>query len=226
MHYSFDEQHKIWLNNHLSKRQAERRSRLERGHQHAELLFLRNVWHPFQMNFEHLHPEYEVLDWRSRSYFADFAWLPGFTKLLIEIKGYQSHVVEMDRNKFCNELNRETFLTSLGFQVISFSFDDVNLRPELCIHLLRMVLSRFFPQHTPISKIQVAENECIRLALQLARPIRPIDVEKHFQIDKNTAINLLKRICQKGWMTPCLGGERKRIKKYQLIPHMLPHFVN
>ncbi|MFC5450938.1 hypothetical protein [Paenibacillus aestuarii] len=27
---------------------------------------MRHVWYPLQGQFEHLHPEYEVLDWRGR----------------------------------------------------------------------------------------------------------------------------------------------------------------
>ncbi|MNY46886.1 hypothetical protein D3C86_1821090 [compost metagenome] len=63
-------------------------------------------------------------------------------KLIIEIKGFGPHVRDMDRQKYCNELNRETFLTAMGYQVISFSYDDVAHRPELCITLLRMLISR------------------------------------------------------------------------------------
>ncbi|WP_379156766.1 hypothetical protein [Paenibacillus sp. sgz5001063] len=66
-----------------------------------------------------LHPEYEVTDWRGRTYFADFAWMPRYVKLLIEIKGYASHVRDMDRQKYCSELNRETFLFAMGYHVIS-----------------------------------------------------------------------------------------------------------
>ncbi|MNI33641.1 hypothetical protein D3C73_876000 [compost metagenome] len=92
----FEEAHLQFINGHLADRPAgERRGRLERGHQHAEALFLRNVWWPLRGHFTALHPEYEVTDWRGRSYFADFAWLPGYVKLLIEIKGYASHVRDM-----------------------------------------------------------------------------------------------------------------------------------
>ncbi|RRJ64762.1 hypothetical protein EHV15_18905 [Paenibacillus oralis] len=42
----------------------------------------------------------------------------------------------------CNELNRETFLAAMGFQVVSFAYDDAASRPELCITLLRLMLNR------------------------------------------------------------------------------------
>lgn len=84
---TFEEEHAAFIRYHLDNRTGERRGRLDRGHRHGESLFLRNVWWPLRGGFEDLHPEYEVLDWRGRSYFADFACLPGFVKLLFEIKG-------------------------------------------------------------------------------------------------------------------------------------------
>lgn len=116
---TFEEAYELFIRDHLASRTGERRGRLERGHFHAESLFLRNVWWSLRESFQDLHPEYEVLDWRGSSYFVDLAWLPGFVKLLIEIKGFGSHVRNMDRQKYCNELNRETFLYAMGYHVIS-----------------------------------------------------------------------------------------------------------
>ncbi|WP_342671695.1 hypothetical protein [Paenibacillus glacialis] len=121
----FEEAHTLFIQEHLSNRTGERHRRLDSGHGHAESLFLRNIWWPIQGHFQDLHPEYEVLDWRGRFYFADLAWLPGYAKLIFEIKGFATHVRDMDRHKYCNELNRETFLYAMGYHVISFAYDDV-----------------------------------------------------------------------------------------------------
>jgi len=75
----------------------------------------------------------------------------------------------MDRQKYCNELNRETFLFAMGYRVISFAYDDVENHPELCITLLRMVMSRYQPGQSPISRVLLAEKEIIRLAMQQAQ---------------------------------------------------------
>ena len=166
---AYDEAHRSFIQFHIDNRKGERRGRLERGHGHAEALFLCNVWCPLRGEFQHLHPEYEVTDWRGRSYFADFAWLPGMVKLIFEIKGFASHVRDMDRQKYCNELNRETFLFAMGYRVISFAYDDVENHPELCITLLRMVMSRYQPGQSPISRVLLAEKEIIRLAMQQAQ---------------------------------------------------------
>lgn len=39
----FEEKHAQFIRSHLERRLGERRGRLERGHQHGEKLFLRNV---------------------------------------------------------------------------------------------------------------------------------------------------------------------------------------
>jgi hypothetical protein len=127
---TFEEAHANFIHAHLASRSGERRGRLERGHKHAEKLFCKNVWWPLQRSFDDLHPEYEVLDWRGRSYFADFAWISGPVKIIIEIKGYNIHVRDMDRQNYSYELNREMFLYAMGYPVISFSYDDVEQNPS------------------------------------------------------------------------------------------------
>lgn len=222
---SFEDAHKQFIKGHLAGRPSgERRGRLERGHQHAEILFLHNVWWPLRGDFSKLHPEYEVMDWRGRSYFADFAWLPGYIKLLIEIKGYASHVRDMDRNKFCNELNRETFLQAMGYRVVSFAYDDVEQRPELCITLLRMIMGRYQAAETPVSRLQLMEQEVIRLAIQLTGAVRPQDVKEHFGIDYKTAVRTLRNLSDKGWLLPSCRGKQERIVRYELAQGMLDYF--
>ncbi|WP_053373681.1 hypothetical protein [Paenibacillus sp. FJAT-27812] len=211
-----EEAFRSFIQDHIDKRSGERRGRLERGYGHAESLFLRNVWWPLRGDFQHLHPEYEVLDWRGRPYFADFAWLPGRVKLIFEIKGYASHVRDMDRQKYCNELNREAFLHAMGYHVISFAYDDAERNPALCMSMLRMVIGRHQSSQSPITRVMLSEKEVIRLAIQQAEPIRPKDVEKHFEIDHKTAVNLLRKLCAKGWLLPSYRGNRERIVRYEL----------
>jgi hypothetical protein len=168
-----------------------------------------------------LHPEYEVLDWRGMTYYCDFAWLSPHVKLIVEIKGFGPHVRDMDRNKYCNELNRETFLAAMGFQVISFAYDDVAHRPELCTTLLRMVLSRYYSQASPTSLTSVAERELLRLACSLARPLRPIDAEIHLGLNHRTAVRTLQSLCAKKLFAPVTGTEGRHVVRYELQPAAL-----
>jgi hypothetical protein len=221
---TLEEELAAFIDHHIERRSGERRGRLERGHRHGEILFLKNVWRPLQGSFKDLHPEYEVTDWRGRSYFADLAWLPGYVKLLFEIKGFAAHVRDMDRQKYCNELNRETFLHALGYHVISFAYDDIEQRPDLCISLLRMVLSRYQTGQAPVSRALLAEKEIIRLAIGLSQPIRPKDVERHLEIDHKTAVKMLQKLCTKGWLLPSFRGKGERVVRYELAHGVLDYY--
>ncbi|WP_379159708.1 hypothetical protein [Paenibacillus sp. sgz5001063] len=220
----FERVHEEFIRYHLSCRSGERKGRLERGHQHAEGLFLQNVWWPLRGNFCDLHPEYEVMDWRGRSYFADFAFLPGPVKLLFEIKGYTSHVKEMDRHKYSNELNRETFLCAMGYQVLSFAYDDVERHPELCITLLRMVLSRYITSAVPVNKALLAEREIIRFVIRHSGSVRPRDVAQYFTLDPKTVRITLNRLCEKGWLNPVTRGAGIRKVRYELVRNVLDYW--
>lgn len=213
----FEEIHSAFINSHLGRRSGERKGRLERGHQHGEKLFLQNVWWPVKGHFDDLHPEYEILDWRGRSYFADFAYLARNLKFLCEIKGFGPHVRDMDRKRYADELNRELFLQALGFRVVSFAYDDVAQRPDLCITLLRMLLSRYQPGLPPVDRAVLAEQEVIKLAYSLARPIRPIDIASHFDVNHRTAVRLLQTVSAKGWLRPIRPGKGVKVLMYEHV---------
>ncbi len=211
-----EQAHYDFIQQHLKRRTGERKGRLARGHREAESLFCQQVWWPLQGNFEQLHPEYEVLDWRGKSYFCDFVWITPLVKLVIEIKGFGPHVREMDRQSYCYELNRETFLTAMGFHVIAFAYDDIAHRPDLCITLLRMIMSRFQASADSTLPHSLIEQEIIRLACRLARTLRPVDVESHLHVNHRTAVRSLQALCAKGVLAPITGAQGKHVVRYEL----------
>ncbi len=194
----FDQAHRLWLDTHRKRRSGERKDRLERGHGHGEQLFLRNVWWPLRGDLDHLHPEYEISDWRGRPYFADFAWLTEAVKLIIEVKGFGPHVRDMDRTMYSRELNREVFLQAIGYRVVSLSYDDVERQPEICIMLLRMLLSRFEVSGQQADLPKLALKSTLLQAVQLGRPIRPKDVEAQLGVNHRTAVRYLQQLCELG----------------------------
>lgn len=214
----FDIAHEAFMKLHAERRTGERRGRLLRGNRHAETMFLRNVWWPLYNNFDQLHPEYEIIDWRGRPYYGDFAFLGGQLRLLIEIKGFGTHVHEMDRQGYSKELNRELYLQTLGYRVASFAYDDVERRPELCRNLLDSLLQRYRASEQPVSWDQLAENEIIRLAMKTSRPFSPKQAAIHMQMNYRTVLRIVRSLCGKGWLRPVITGEGKRIRYYELIP--------
>ncbi|WP_168121045.1 hypothetical protein [Paenibacillus sp. HB172176] len=122
----------------------------------------------------------------------------------------------MDRKKYCNELNRETFLTATGYKVISFAYDDVAHRPDLCKTFLRMLLHQYDKSEL-IPMNEVLQKEIIRLAASLARPLRPVDVKKLLAVNHRTIVKTLQILCDKGIFKPEYGRSGKYIVRYSLL---------
>ncbi len=213
----FEEAHGLWLSRHSAGRSGERRGRLLRGHNFAEKLFVQNVWWPLFESLEHLHPEYEIYDWNRKSQFLDFAFLPSNAPQIgIECDGFQSHIKDMDREKFSYALNRDNFLTGMGWRMLHFSFDDIQQRPEVCRMLLQLVLAPYLAKKPAATDILPAEKEVLRLAWRLARPLRPKDVIDQFGLNFRTVRKVLRTLSEKGLLMPVEGG--RGVRHYELKP--------
>ena len=108
----------------------------------------------------------------------------------------------------------------MGFQVISFAYDDVSQRPELCQTLLRMVLARFGGemQHASLgsSNTHIGEVSVIRLAHTLGRPLRMIDLKKQFDLGYRASVKLMQLMCEKGKFEEVKGKTGKYVSGYRL----------
>ena len=214
----FEQAYTDFMSFHVQRRTGERKGRLLTRNFHGEKLFLQNIWLPYKGTLDHLHPEYEVKDWRGRSYFIDYAWKsPWNLTILFEIKGYGKHVRDLDRNGFNNDTNRDTFLQAIGYHVVSFTYDDVVDHPELCLTLLKLFLSQFQTVETSITPTALTEKEIIKLALRLARPFRPIDVSRHLEIDYRTSMKYIVSLLAKNWIIPTVSATGKRTVIYEVV---------
>lgn len=221
----FKAAHKQFVEEHASRRSGERKGRLIRGHNFAEELFLEQVWWPLFGSFENLHPEYEVYDWNRKSQFLDFAFLPPFGKFGLECDGYQSHVKDLDREAFSYALNRDNFLTGIGWTMLHFSFDDIKNKPEICRMMLQMVIGPYLIRSTPDSALDPTEKEILRLAWSLGRYIRPKDVRLHLAVDFRTGRKRLRSLVDKGLLKPSVTGRPAGgpVRAYELTLGAFPY---
>lgn len=79
-----------------------------------------------------------------------------------------------------------------------------------------MIMSRYRTQTPNPQRMSLSEKELIRLAFQLARPIRPIDAEKHLLINHRTAVHALQSLCSKGYFTAVTGASGQKIVRYEV----------
>lgn len=127
---------------HLGRLHGERKDALKRGHGYGNRLFVEKIWWPIAGYFQDLHPEFEVMDWRGRSYFVDFMWVLGTLRIAFEIMDYGSHGT--DRTKYRMDLNRTLFLQSQQCHVISISLDEMKENPAFIQVVLRNTLAPYF----------------------------------------------------------------------------------
>jgi hypothetical protein len=212
----FKEIYTGWLEHHTRRRSGERKGRLERGHGHGERMFIERVWWPIFGHLNDLHPEYEVLDWRGRPYYVDFAWMVGQIKFAFEVKGYGPHVQNTDRIRYRRELNREIYLQIMGFKVVSIPYDELEEQPELVISLLKPLLSPYMTVGLRDSIYSRLERDVLLLAHRINKPIRPVDLVKELEINRRTAVRSLKILCEKGKFRP-ITVSGSRIARYEFI---------
>ncbi|GJM81479.1 hypothetical protein HMSSN139_39750 [Paenibacillus sp. HMSSN-139] len=122
----------------------------------------------------------------------------------------------MDREKFSYALNRDTFLTSLGWKMLHFSFDDIQYRPEVCRMLLNLAVGPYLLKNQPGlgGSVSAAEREVLRLAWHLGGSVRPRDIAEHDSVNFRTARNRLNRLVDKGRLRPVTSGSY--ICRYEL----------
>lgn len=218
----FVESHAGWLQDHLRRRRGERRDRLRRGHGHGEKLFLKLVWWPLFGHLQGLHPEYEVVDWRGRSFFVDLMWRMGNIKIAFEIKGFGPHVEQADRTSYRRELNRELFLQGMGIRVVSIPYDELAENHELIKTLVRIIVSPYLEESNELeaAKYSRVEKELIQLAFKLDRVIKPVDAVRELQLDYKTVVKYLRRLCEKGKFK---GVESKtgKVVRYEYVGSFL-----
>ncbi|CAM3533200.1 DNA-binding response regulator [Paenibacillus lupini] len=193
---SYEEVYESWFHDHLKRRVGENKRRLLEGHSHEGQLFLQKVWFPAFSQFDYLHPEFEIVDFRDGKRYLDFAYIRSPLRLAIEIDGFNTHAAGVSRWQFSDHLVRQNHLVIDEWNVLRFSYDDVRDKPRMCIQILQ----QFFGSRlgsaldADSSADDILEKEIIRYALQLDRPIRPIDVRQHLQIGKDRTKSLINNL--------------------------------
>ncbi|WP_308423049.1 hypothetical protein [Paenibacillus marchantiophytorum] len=127
----------------------------------------------------------------------------------------------MDRERFNYALNRDTFLTALGWKMLHFSLDDIQNRSEVCRMLLQMALGPSIARNTPLTATTIMEKEVLRLAWQLGRWIRPKDVTTNLGVDFRTARKWLHTLVERGCLSPIVRGAD--VRHYELKAGSFEH---
>ncbi|MNZ96632.1 hypothetical protein D3C78_1158330 [compost metagenome] len=216
----FEAEHEKWIRRHLSKRQGERRDALRRGHGYGNRMFVEKIWWPLMGHFTGLHPEYEVRDWRGRSYFVDFMWILGGHLFAFEIMDYGSHGT--DRTKYRMDLNRGLFLQSQGCYFMTIALDELKENPLFISNMLQNILAPYLTATTErggnvVHKFGKIERDLMRLAIRQHRVVRPAKAARELELHKETVIKYCRNLVDKGKFRAVPAGMSGKIYKYEYL---------
>lgn len=210
----FEVEYQAFMNAHSQARTGERLRRLQEGHQHAEMLFLKQVWWPLFHHFRYLHPEYEVDDFRDGKRYLDFAYIRPAIRICFEIDGYGPHLKSISRWQFSDSLERQNQLVIDGWTVIRFSFDQIQEKPRRCQQIVQQVIGRWLGDELDQTTLSLVEKEVLRLAIRKGEAITPIEVEKFLKLTDKTVKKVFSQLVEKKLLIPESGIVR--IRSYRL----------
>jgi hypothetical protein len=209
-----------WIHQHLKQRRGERLDALKRGHGYGNQLFIEQIWWPLVGHFRDLHPEYEVKDWRGRSYFADFMWIVGALRIVFEIMDYGSHGT--DRTKYRMDLNRGLFLQSQDCTIYYISLDELKENPTFILSALRNILFPYLSAKSGVNKVysrpySKIERDLMRAAIRHNRVIRPTETARELELHKMTVIKYCRILVSKGKFRAVARGISQKVNYYEYI---------
>jgi very-short-patch-repair endonuclease len=210
----FEEEYQVFMNAHLQARTGERLRRLQEGNNHAEMLFLKQVWWPLFHHFRYLHPEYEVNDFKDGTRYLDFAYIRPAIRICLEIDGYGPHLKNISRWQFSDSLERQNQLVIDGWTVNRFSYDQVKEKPRRCQQIVQQVIGRWLGDELDQITLSLVEKEVLRLVIRKGEAISPIEVEKYLKLSGKTVRKVLSQLVDKNMLIPASGTVR--VRSYRL----------
>lgn len=207
-----------WLEKNISEeKNPRRREILEKGLGHGTVEFLRMIWYPTIGNFEHLYPEWEVLDFNNGYRYLDLAYMPGDTKGGIEIQGYGPHARDLDVSRFKDLCWRQSLLALDGWTFLPIAYLSIKDEPKRCQQLILSFIGKFISTDDVPSHLSWLEAETIRFSRRILRPFTPLEIANHLKVSDRHARKVLHRLVEQQILVVANGKERARTYKIRVI---------
>nr|WP_027094093.1 transcriptional regulator [Cohnella thermotolerans] len=207
----FDEAYEEWMQRTVAEEQNHRRRELlNKGLGHGTVEFLRSVWFPAIRNFDHLHPEWEVLDFNNGYRYLDLAYMPGGNvKGGIEIQGYGTHARDLDVRRFKDLCWRHCLLALDDWIFLPVAYPSITDEPKRCQQLVLSFIGKFIATDVP-KHLTWLESETVRYARRLLRPFTASDLAAHLQITDQHARRILHKLVDLQLLAVASGKQRYR----------------
>lgn len=212
---AFRMEHEQWLEQHLRRREGERRRRLATGHGKAERLLLENVLWPAIGSLGELHPEYEAVPLNGKSYYLDIAFVRWPLLVDFEADGFVPHAKNINRDGFAAERRRDVQLQLGGWRIVRLAYDDIETRPLELQQAVRSLMQRWTHELRHVDGQSLPEKTVIQFARMNNQTVTIEDVRVQLAVCDRTARTLLKGMTARGLLHPA-GGGKERVRRYKL----------
>ncbi|MEK0315739.1 DNA-binding response regulator [Cohnella sp. 56] len=216
----FEKAYDEWMFRVMRQSTGERKRRLQDMDHYNERLLLKNMWWPAIGNFDHLHPEWEVSDFKDGRRFVDFAYMPFglHVGLVLEADAFGTHLRDVSRFRFGDNLERQNHLLMDGWHMLRFSRDDLLEKPKRCQQTLLAALSAWgYGAGKEVESLTLYERAILHWIGRQTSLIKPVDVIGTLKISfKHTTISL-KSLEMKGYLKANRSAQGK-IMSYMVMP--------
>ncbi|MBB6674970.1 DNA-binding response regulator [Cohnella nanjingensis] len=197
---------------------GERKRRLQEEHGYLEKRFLENVWWPAVGNLDHLHPEYEIRDFKDGVRYGDYAYLPSpGLGLLLEADGYGPHGRDITRWQFGDGLERQNHIWIEGWKMLRFSRDYILEKPRQCQQTLLAGLAKWAGWlQRGEADLNMYERAILHLAGEYRNNMNFSFIHTTLGINDRTAAKNLRSLVEKKFLKPHIS-KSGRIMSYSLI---------
>jgi len=221
---SFQHSVEAWVKNHQNIRKGERFRRIAKGLGYAEKLFLEKVWFPMFGHMDHLHPEYEVVDFKDSYRYIDFAYIHHLLRIAIEIDPFGTHLRDMTRDQYSDERDRQNDLIIDGWKVIRFSLDRIRDNPRACQRRIQNLIGKYLVDWQRLKEMSLEEREIIRIARRLQKDLKMQHIKDWLNISDPYARKLLHGLVKKGELAQASGTQR--ITAYRLMSNQYDYLLD
>jgi len=170
-----------------------------------EKLLARNVWWQVRGNLEGLIPEMEIIDLKDGTRFSDYGYVPPAPKsrgMLLEADAFGTHLRDVSRWKYADDLKRQNHLLIDGWKLLRFSRDDMLEKPRRCQQTLLAALSAWgfiTPKAGP--KLNVYERAILHYANEHVGFVRIRELSENLQISYQSLAKFTRSLEDKGLVT-------------------------
>ncbi|MDG0810835.1 helix-turn-helix domain-containing protein [Cohnella rhizosphaerae] len=167
-----------------------------------EKLLAQNVWWEVRGDLKGLIPEMEIKDLKDGTRFSDYGFLypiPRPNGLLMEADAFGTHLRDVSRWKYADDLERQNHLLIDGWRLLRFSRDDMIEKPRRCQQTLLAALSAWgfiAPRDRP--KLNVYERAILHYAREQTCNVKIGELVEQLQVSYRSIGRHTLELEQKG----------------------------